>query len=267
MQSTKQHKHHKQAFTLIELLVVIAIIALLAAILFPVFAQAREKVRQTSCLSNMRQIGLSLRMYIQDYDETFPIFYAYHTQPPADEIGHQGVEVLLLPYTKNKEIFRCPNDSGGPVPQNTPSNIEYGGCSDKGDKARSYRACYGTSYRFARGGFSIIDGVSHQNNILCTPTNDYCLPSGPISDAAFAQPSDTYVMREEMLPWFGGDKDPSGTKYGYYPDYYKQWHPGGGSFVFADGHAKFMVSGGQFDKLFCSPDATKNFSNFGWGCD
>jgi prepilin-type N-terminal cleavage/methylation domain-containing protein len=194
MLSTKQKQSftpQPRAFTLIELLVVIAIIALLAAILFPVFAQAREKARQTTCLSNMRQTGIALRMYVQDYDETFPIFYAYHTQPPAGKNGHQGVEILLLPYTKNKEILHCPNDAGGPVPQNTPSNVEYGGCSDKGDKARSYFACYGTSYRFARGGFSIIDGVSHQNNVLCTPSNDYCLPSGPISDAAFAQPSGT----------------------------------------------------------------------------
>ena len=74
----------KHAFTLIELLVVIAIIAILAAILFPVFAQARESARQTTCLSNMRQIGLAVRMYTQDYDETLPIFYVYNTQPAAD---------------------------------------------------------------------------------------------------------------------------------------------------------------------------------------
>jgi len=67
----------KQAFTLIELLVVIAIIAILAAILFPVFAQAREKARATACLSNMKQIGLGIFMYVQDYDETMPMARSY----------------------------------------------------------------------------------------------------------------------------------------------------------------------------------------------
>ncbi len=62
----------RKAFTLIELLAVIAVIAILAAILFPVFSQAREKARQSSCLSNMRNIGLALTQYVQDYDETFP---------------------------------------------------------------------------------------------------------------------------------------------------------------------------------------------------
>src|SRR5260221_14553089 len=88
-----------RAFTLIELLVVIAIIAILAAILFPVFAQAREQARQTVCSSNVRQIGLAVQMYVQDYDETLPIFYAYNTQTPSGERAwagdptHKGVEV------------------------------------------------------------------------------------------------------------------------------------------------------------------------------
>jgi prepilin-type N-terminal cleavage/methylation domain-containing protein/prepilin-type processing-associated H-X9-DG protein len=120
-------------FTLIELLVVIAIIAILAAILFPVFAQAREKARQTSCLSNTKQIGLGMMMYVQDYDETWPRAQ-YNVDPglvpgaPATSntgtaFASSGFEVTaggqqfnhfkwygwLFPYTKNIQIFNCPS--------------------------------------------------------------------------------------------------------------------------------------------------------------
>jgi len=93
----------KKGFTLIELLVVIAIIAILAAILFPVFAKAREKARQTSCASNLKQIALGALMYAQDYDEFLCI-----AQPLA------GPPVLffdsvLQPYVKNTQIFKCPS--------------------------------------------------------------------------------------------------------------------------------------------------------------
>jgi prepilin-type N-terminal cleavage/methylation domain-containing protein/prepilin-type processing-associated H-X9-DG protein len=92
----------RSAFTLIELLVVIAIIAILAAILFPVFAQARERARTTSCLSNCKQIGLGLRMYVDDYDGAYP--FSWFSTP------QYGFDVALYPYTKNVKIFACPSN-------------------------------------------------------------------------------------------------------------------------------------------------------------
>ena len=92
-------KPYRAGFTLIELLVVIAIIAILAAILFPVFSRARAKARQTSCLSNVKQISLALMMYAEDYDESYPV--VDHT------VGYDWWDPLQ-PYVKNVELFRCP---------------------------------------------------------------------------------------------------------------------------------------------------------------
>src|SRR3712207_2449336 len=103
-------RERKPGFTLIELLVVIAIIAILAAILFPVFAQAWEKARQAACLSNLKQVGLGLQMYAQDWDETLP---------PANHVHDFGSPRVLertpsflgslIAYTKNRKIFACPS--------------------------------------------------------------------------------------------------------------------------------------------------------------
>jgi prepilin-type N-terminal cleavage/methylation domain-containing protein/prepilin-type processing-associated H-X9-DG protein len=94
---------HRLGFTLVELLVVIAIIAILAAILFPVFAQARDMARGTSCLSNTRQIGLAFQMYTQDYDDNLPLT----TYPMPVNSWTDTVQ----PYIKNRAIFRCPSDA------------------------------------------------------------------------------------------------------------------------------------------------------------
>ena len=96
------NRSKKEAFTLIELLVVIAIIAILAAILFPVFAQVREKARQTACISNMKQIGLGVTQYVQDNDETYPmVSFCNDSQTPL----MAGVD----PYVKNRAVWYCPN--------------------------------------------------------------------------------------------------------------------------------------------------------------
>ncbi|MEI6431127.1 MAG: DUF1559 domain-containing protein [bacterium] len=113
----------KKAFTLIELLVVIAIIAILAAILFPVFAQAREKARQTSCLSNLKQIGLAAMMYVQDYDERFPSNAGVNPDPTQLTDGDWGKDFWMFhfyPYIKQRagniqekggSIYSCPSGS------------------------------------------------------------------------------------------------------------------------------------------------------------
>lgn len=132
---------HRRGFTLIELLVVIAIIAILAAILFPVFARAREQARKTACLSNLKQIALALQMYAQDYDESYPDSQITRneldgpgcTHPPTPYQGAlhitcwgirlyypgtgtttkqlAGYPLRLNPYVKNASLFRCPSDN------------------------------------------------------------------------------------------------------------------------------------------------------------
>jgi len=96
----------RRGFTLIELLVVIAIIAILAAILFPVFARAREKARQSSCSSNLKQLGIAFLSYVQDYDEVFP---RHCTSAGSSNICWA---YLIAPYTKNAQLYVCPSWGG-----------------------------------------------------------------------------------------------------------------------------------------------------------
>ena len=105
----------RRGFTLIELLVVIAIIAILAAILFPVFARAREKARQSSCTSNVKQIALGVLMYVQDYDERFPPERNGVDGPTWYRTGnivyttYGNYQPLIFPYVKNYQVFMCPS--------------------------------------------------------------------------------------------------------------------------------------------------------------
>jgi prepilin-type N-terminal cleavage/methylation domain-containing protein len=126
-------QRERSAFTLIELLVVIAIIAILASILFPVFARARENARRASCTSNLKQLGLGMMMYVQDYDGRFPsVAFAAGdyvacpngvTSPPCSN----NWAIRIYPYTKSVQVFNCPSDTRAWTGNSSaPSQIGYG---------------------------------------------------------------------------------------------------------------------------------------------
>jgi prepilin-type N-terminal cleavage/methylation domain-containing protein/prepilin-type processing-associated H-X9-DG protein len=112
MREVQEAMERKKAFTLIELLVVIAIIAILAAILFPVFARAREKARTSSCQSNLKQLGLAVHQYLADYDEKFPYAWFDVDRDGNLSAGDYTWRAVLLPYVKNRQIYVCPSDPG-----------------------------------------------------------------------------------------------------------------------------------------------------------
>jgi len=141
----------RRAFTLIELLVVIAIIAILAAILFPVFAKAREKARQSSCSSNVKQITLAVLQYVNDYDEKFP-YLAYNG---GNTLGRHWTE-LSEPYIKNAQVWECPSTGANTALKNaglwTVANgfTRYYGCYSWNEHAhgRSLAECNHTAQTY-----------------------------------------------------------------------------------------------------------------------
>lgn len=223
----------KRAFTLIELLVVIAIIAILAAILFPVFARAKQAAKNSAELSQARQIGLALTMYLGDNDDAMPIFYAYNSVPAFGQPGHKGVEKLLFPYTKNELLFKSPNDQGGPY-----TSLDVPG-------ADTYYKAYGSSYRFTQCLYTVVDGESTQNNVPLT-FNRFA------NATSIEYPAESRALRVEMFPFFSKDYDTDCSRYGYdcpppY-DYFKMWSSTGGTVIFLDSHAKNVTGAGQFDE-------------------
>jgi len=212
-----------KGFTLIELLVTIAIIAIIAAILFPVFAQARESARRASCLSNLKQIGLALMMYTQDYDEHFPANYAYPGGSP-----YLTYAAAIEPYlSNNKQVWVCPSEtstllmgSAYAYPPFLPT-----------DPAVSYY------FNFYIGGNDVVSTGSYHR----------------LSQADIPTPSDVFVLWEmensRLGANFGGDTtknaerpcdvDPCTTQADYYGGTGR--HLNGDNYVYADGHVKWLA--------------------------
>jgi general secretion pathway protein G len=197
---SRSRRPYARGFTLIELLVVIAIIAILAALLFPVFATARAKARQAVCTSNLRQIGLSISMYMEDYDSLYP-----YAVDPADkytpqiwsgepdfmkEIPNIGMmQDVLQPYVKSKELFHCPADTGfdtedftglfidptGTPPNANPSSYQKFGTSYYYRTEIAYRHASDSSIQRPAEVNVLFDGAGKWHGSLFPPSQRYCV--------------------------------------------------------------------------------------------
>jgi prepilin-type N-terminal cleavage/methylation domain-containing protein len=227
--------HGKRAgFTLIELLVVIAIIAILAAILFPVFAQAREAARKATCISNTKQLGLGVMMYVQDFDEMYPC-NSWDTPPigTADnETGNAGFLSAvqwpwrIMPYLKNKQILVCASDPGQGKNGWTGYGLGDGGCD--GSWGVPTPISYGhNQHLFGYGGAPEI-GVCGAGPCCFGPPPDWAVFYQPMSLAAVPSPASTYMLgdyaRGFMETWWINNLRASN-----YTRVYNESAPGGGA--------------------------------------
>jgi prepilin-type N-terminal cleavage/methylation domain-containing protein/prepilin-type processing-associated H-X9-DG protein len=234
----------KRAFTLIELLVVVAIIAILAAILFPVFAQAREAARKSACLSNVRQLGTAFQMYAADHDDTLPPA-GYRGAPGGttpDNYGAYRWPWLLMPYMKNMQLVLCPSD----------------GTSYSDPKTGNYRDPGGVYYGYLWG---LLPNYGY-NWWYLAPDPTSSSPSTARADlsvgrslGSIVSPADTVMLADSV--WTPQDK-PTETVLGYYLIYPpSQWagspplngfsfgrvwprHQEKATTLFVDGHVKLL---------------------------
>ncbi|WP_309714673.1 DUF1559 domain-containing protein [Armatimonas sp.] len=222
-------KSFRSAFTLIELLVVIAIIAILAAILFPVFAQARSKARQIACVSNMKQMGTAIMMYVQDYDETYPMSNYRHTE--AGVTANRAWQFLVEPYVKGgftdvnvnrtgvkRSLFFCPEyeKSLGPnfnIPMNSyNSNYWLMGSYDGNLAVAQHRAPSGMAAVASPA--QVVMVAESSGNCVWTPGVD---ENSQLIAGAFRSCAITYIFARGR-------------------------HNEGSTYAFADGHAKWFKS-------------------------
>jgi prepilin-type N-terminal cleavage/methylation domain-containing protein len=241
-----------RGFTLIELLVVIAIIAILAAILFPVFASARESARQTRCLSNGKQIGLAMQMYAQDYDERLPIVGSA-IEPGTLLEGRKrnrqpfnGWSLVMLPYIKSRDLFRCPS---------MPAVFQGSGACAKFNGqpiTNSY------SYNWFLGADGTYGGTGYTTSFDRSDRWDT-----PITMSAVSQPANTIAfLHSNSVPPYGAAW---GCTYMTIetPDFINKIrmraiHKDGDNLVFVDGHSKWFSlkdadSAGQLRETYIRP--------------
>ena len=232
----------RKAFTLIELLVVIAIISILAAILFPVFARARESARRTSCLSNLKQQGLGVMMYVQDYDETFPFTRANDTQTYGFSTYCYWM-VRIYPYTKNSQIFVCPSSSQETAAHNY-TNPELGGAvSLAGGNNHNYGANqYVMAFSSTADNKVDVVKLSALNAPSMLPIIFDCTMGVTNNLWRIINPNDTNV--------FTSTSGPIVESYAR--------HLGGSNILFADGHVKFLSQNQM------APDAARSSKPYVW---
>lgn len=219
----------KRAFTLIELLVVIAIISLLAAILFPVFGRVRENARRTSCASNLKQIGIGVLQYMQDYDEYYPINWDYNGNGSISNPEVEGWRYYLMSYIKNDQIYRCPSSS---VPGGTPTGNVYIDVPIAGGPLRAY-------YRY--------NYAANSNVIRRTDIN----PKVPLKMSQMTRPSEMLLIADAAhnvidtglwtvvnAGWQGNITGASDIP--SYVDQNSSRHLGGSNILWGDGHVKWL---------------------------
>jgi prepilin-type N-terminal cleavage/methylation domain-containing protein/prepilin-type processing-associated H-X9-DG protein len=250
MRITNRRRTARRGFTLIELLIVIAIIAILAAILFPVFARARENARKASCLSNLKQLGLGIMQYSQDYDEYNPPAAGYAGQ---SNWWDASWVTITQPYVKSVQIFRCPSDTadktkGGWVRDGISYQINayvndfwngrYGATTPGGDWIYNDWARPVSLAKINQPATTILVGERHNGEMQSLGTGASGDGNGYVGSAPFTGVN-------WMDSWFGVGEIPDGTRTGTgYPlrgnGTSTAAHNEIANYLFCDGHAKAM---------------------------